>query len=128
MKHEGYFIIDHRSSPGLTQADLDSAGIKGPVVGEGKLLEAASLTCRHCGTIVILNPERFRERGHCFKCSTDPAKGYLCDNCTLTYAADKICRSRARTADHILEQAFRAGVGQTPLPELPWNAPTLGEK
>ena len=127
MKHEDFFCIDHRASPGLTQADLDAAGVKGPAVGPGQIFEAAALTCRHCGAHVVLNPERFRERGHCFKCSADPAKGYICDACTLVYAADKICRNRARAADHILEQAYRADVGHSPLPELPWNVPNSGE-
>lgn len=44
----------------------------------GKLIEMATLTCAHCGIIVVLNPERKRRRQVCHKCNA-----YVCD--------DKIC-------------------------------------
>ena len=33
-----------------------------------------TLTCAHCNTVVLLNPSRTRERGHCNRC-----RSYICD-------------------------------------------------
>ena len=74
-------MVDHRASPGLKPSDLVSAGFN-PVqasalaVGEGKLFEAATLTCGHCNGTVIKNPARQRARGHCMKCNN-----FVCDGC-----------------------------------------------
>ena len=43
-------------------------------VSGGERVEVATLTCCHCGCVVILNPERTRERGYCRKCYA-----YRCD-------------------------------------------------
>ncbi len=56
--HEGYLLNDQRHSG-------------------GGLLESATITCSHCHRVVVLNPQRTRERGYCAKCDH-----YLCDGCT----------------------------------------------
>jgi len=116
-QREGIFTIDHRASPGITQADLTAAGVSGPVVGEGKLFEASTMTCDHCGVIVIKNPERERERGHCSSCDR-----YICDPCAVAHTQDGFCRTKAKVADHTLEQNFRTDAGMAPLSHLPWDA------
>ena len=50
-----YLIIDNRASGGTRQ-------------------EYATLTCGHCHTVVVLHPERKRERGWCRRCNS-----YTCD-------------------------------------------------
>jgi hypothetical protein len=79
MKGEGYLLIDHRNSPGITEEFIRSCG-KDPadflIVGEGKVLEAATLTCSHCQKVVHMSPTRKRERGSCRKCNK-----YICDDC-----------------------------------------------
>lgn len=77
MQREGYLIIDHRASPGLPADIARMNGFDPHHTGEGKLFEAASLTCRHCKTVVIKNPLRMRERENCPKCSNH----YICDFC-----------------------------------------------
>lgn len=37
-------------------------------------VEMATLTCCHCNTITVLNPQRQRPRNWCFKCDA-----YVCD-------------------------------------------------
>jgi hypothetical protein len=59
---EGYLQIDHRAGDGTR------------LVPAGTQLEVATLTCAHCHTIYVLNPQRTRERGWCWKCDQ-----YLCD-------------------------------------------------
>ena len=46
-----------------------------PVVGADTVWESATVTCCHCGAVVILNPNRKRPRGYCAKCDA-----YHCDN------------------------------------------------
>lgn len=38
-------------------------------------MEMATLTCVHCNRVVVLNPQRARERGWCRKCDA-----YICDS------------------------------------------------
>jgi len=73
-RHEGYLMIDHRFSPGLPAGMATAAGLK-PEEGRG-LYESATYTCSHCQTIVIIKPDRSRERGYCRKCDH-----HVCDAC-----------------------------------------------
>lgn len=75
--HDGYLVVDHRASPGIPEANALRMGLDPKAVGEGKVFEASTLGCPHCGAHVVLNPLRTRERGHCMKCSR-----YICDGCT----------------------------------------------
>ena len=75
---EGYFSVDHRASPGLSEEQAHRLGYDPFHTREGKLFEAATFTCPHfpCGTVVIINPLRNRERAYCRSCMQ-----YICDNC-----------------------------------------------
>jgi hypothetical protein len=75
-RFEGVLMVDHRASPGLPKDFYKPLGIDAPAVGEGKMMEMATITCSHCKGVVVLNPERKRERGYCPKCDQ-----YICDNC-----------------------------------------------
>lgn len=87
---EGYLLIDHTASPGVTQDEARALGV--PFVAAGQRGEFKTLTCKHCGTSVAANPQRTRQRGHCFKCDH-----YLCDIC----AAIGDCRPIAALADAV---------------------------
>lgn len=106
-RREGYFLIDHSASPGLTVEE--AARLGGIAVGEGKVLEAAALTCGHCQKVSIKNPERTRERAHCFKCDH-----YICDDCGMTYHLTQACQTIKRQADQIGEATIR----NNPIPAL----------
>lgn len=75
---EGYVMVDHRASPGLTPEEARYAGYDPTQCATGKLFEASSLTCSHCKVVVVKNPLRTRERSHCFKCNH-----YICDMCAF---------------------------------------------
>lgn len=83
---EGYLLIDHRNAPGA-----------GPVPA-GATFESATVTCSHCHRVVVLNPDRSRERHHCRRCDH-----YICDQC----AAAGDCRPMVAELDRLQEQAFR---------------------
>lgn len=84
---EGYVLIDHRDSPGLTKSEAQAAGRSHLDIGAGKKFEAATSTCSHCERIVILNPSRTRERGYCFNCDH-----FICDPCAVVFKATGTCR------------------------------------
>jgi hypothetical protein len=77
-KQQGYLFLDHRASPGLTPEEARVMGYDPKQVCEGKMLEVDTLTCAHCKTVVVPNPMRVRERGHCTKCMH-----YVCDVCAV---------------------------------------------
>ncbi len=93
-RHEGYLLIDHRNSPGVP------VGFGGScvAVGAGQAFEAATITCSHCQAIVVLNPERDRERAWCAKCDH-----YICDGC----GAARECVPFAKTLDLAAEAVIR---------------------
>jgi len=101
-KAEGYLMVDHRASPGIPTELAIKLGLDPKLVGEGKLMEAATLTCGHCRSVVIVNPLRTRERAHCFKCNS-----YICDGCK---AVGK-CRPFTQVVDDVMD-------GKTPIPVL----------
>ena len=85
---EGVVLIDHRNSPGISNEFIRANGLEGvaPAVGAGQVYESALLVCSHCGTDVILNPDRSRDRGWCMTCDK-----YLCDPCTALKHAGVPC-------------------------------------
>ena len=97
QRHEGYLMIDNRFGPGVSEEFIRASGKDAHIVGEGQLYESSTVTCAHCGTVVILNPQRTRPRHYCPKCDK-----YVCDN-TICAAE---CRSFDRLLDTLQEKAF----------------------
>jgi hypothetical protein len=98
-RHEGYLLVDQRESPGVPQEVLASTGGRFHPMGTGgETFESATVTCAHCNVIVILNPNRTRERGYCYKCDQ-----YVCD----LPGCNSECRSFIKSLDVLKEQAGR---------------------
>jgi hypothetical protein len=97
-RFEGYVMVDHRNSPGFTEAEARAAGLP-PGAGRG-LFEAATITCSHCQTIVVKRLDRTRERAYCAQCDR-----YICDACGARYGMTRECRSIFRLRDQVLEAA-----------------------
>lgn len=95
-RREGYLLIDHRAGMGM--------GAPGETpLAHGTLFEAPTYTCSHCQRIVIVNPDRVRERGYCPKCDHR-----VCDQCEAArVAAGGECRPFAKIANEYLERAAR---------------------
>lgn len=114
---EGYLFVDHRASPGLDPEMARRMGYEPEFCREGKLYEQATLTCCHCTTIVIKNPQRTRARENCPKCDNS----YLCDHC---YAAsqepDYVHCSIDNQKDVLIDRAYHS-----PEQFLPLQAPRL---
>lgn len=78
MSNQGELLIDHRNSPGITPEFMRANNLSGPCVGAGRTFESGLKNCTHCGTDVIMNPLRVRERQWCMRCDA-----YICDGCGL---------------------------------------------
>ncbi len=101
---EGYLFVDHRASPGLPADFARRMGYDPATVAEGQLLEAATKTCQHCGTVVIMNPERVRTRANCPDCGND----YICDFCDAERHKPGYVHNPIRKwIDDTLEDGFR---------------------
>ena len=74
--NDGEITIDHSASPGLTPDQARRFDYPAEFVGEGKRMSTATVGCPHCGSCVVLNPMRLRERAHCYQCNK-----YICDVC-----------------------------------------------
>jgi hypothetical protein len=93
-RHEGYLLIDHSVSPGMTP------GADPTLVGPGRVFESATITCSHCRAVIVLNPDRSRPRHYCAKCDH-----YVCDKpaCVL------VCDPMEAQYDRFLKQAIILG-------------------
>lgn len=83
MKKEGYYTIDHRSF-------------------NGKLQEMGTYTCSHCNKIVVLNPERIRNRAYCPKCDHN-----ICDTCEDERVRTGLCNPFKKQADEYYDLASK---------------------
>ena len=96
--HEGYLMIDNRFGPGVSEDLIKSSGRDASIVGPGVLFESATITCSHCQFIVILNPDRSRERHYCSKCDH-----YICDGCSVLGE----CLPMQKVFDDLQNQAIK---------------------
>jgi hypothetical protein len=101
--HEGYLLIDHRETPGVTEEFVQQTGqVDAVPVGKNSLFESATITCSHCQRVVVLNPDRSRSRGYCRKCDH-----YICDACTTVMAQTLECVPFRKILDDAQESAER---------------------
>lgn len=102
--HEGWLMIDHRASPGVSAEFVRGLGFDPEncgIAGEGEIFEAATITCSHCQTVLLKNPTRTRERGYCAKCDH-----YICDPCAAEKHLTGECNLARKRHDNAQEQAF----------------------
>jgi hypothetical protein len=119
-KHEGYLLIDHSSSPGLTEEFVRQVHLPKAAAGEGRKFETATLWCSHCAGTWIKNPDRDRPRNYCKKCDR-----YLCDGCAAeAVKADYVHRSFQELADLVRSGRFILGGGS---PSAPILIPKTGD-
>jgi ribosomal protein S27AE len=98
---EGYLLVDHRDSPGISAEQAASVHSLLVVPG-GTMLETATKNCSNCQAMVILNPLRTRDRFYCQKCDD-----YHCDRCALITKLTGICKPFAQVIDEVLAGAAK---------------------
>jgi hypothetical protein len=80
----------------LGYIDLDNRA------GGGARLEAATYTCTHCESVVVLNPARKRERYTCRGCNH-----MICDGCAVLRTNGAPCATYAQKLDELYERESR---------------------
>jgi len=85
MRTGGFLMVDNR-------------------LADGGLHEADTSTCSHCQRIVVLNPDRTRERGYCRKCDH-----YICDQCVGIMHVTLTCTPIAEVFDRLQNNAIKGG-------------------
>lgn len=98
--HEGYLMIDHRSTDGISDGLMNAVQPGMPPGAGCGLFEAPTITCSHCQTVLIVNPLRTRERAYCAKCDH-----YICDGCGVALHQTGVCRTMKQIVDEIQEKA-----------------------
>ena len=89
----GYLLIDNRNNEGVPEQLVHRLGL--PLQSATGMFEAKTITCSHCNAIVVMNPERTRERTFCKGCSH-----YICDGCAVVLAQTGVCK----TVDQVLDE------------------------
>ena len=106
--NEGYFMLDHRHGDPVPDVNIREAGLP-PGAGRG-LFEAPTYTCHHCQAVVVINPNRQRERAYCRGCDH-----YICDACGVIRAQTLKCETFSQKVDQILAQATGQAEATSPI-------------
>lgn len=100
---EGWLYFENRHAPAPDNSH--------PVFS-GAVVECPTYTCSHCNRVVIMNPDRVRERAFCGKCSHR-----ICDQCeAVRVASGGECKPFVQLLDEAEDRILK---GQ-PVGELPW--------
>lgn len=78
----GLLTLDNRNAP----------------VGKNTFIEVPTFTCTHCEGVVVMNPNRTRDRTFCKGCSH-----LICDNCAAIKANTGECKTYKQQLDELLE-------------------------
>jgi hypothetical protein len=95
-------ILTDLEPRGLGYLELDSRACGPLPPGTSRYFEADTYTCTHCTSVVILNPERKRERYKCKGCNH-----HICDNCAAVMATGAACETFAQKVEQHLEREAR---------------------
>jgi hypothetical protein len=100
--HDGELFIDHRASPGIPVENARRMNLPVGLVGEGRQVTIATVGCPHCASAVVLNPDRTRERAHCYICNR-----YICDGCDMIrHESDYVHTTAAEVVEKVRSGKF----------------------
>ena len=92
---EGYMLLDHRAANPVPDEIMMKDGLPS---GSGRgVFESATYTCSHCQYVVVMNPQRTRDREYCRGCDS-----YICDGCGEQKKLGKPCKTYAQIIDEHL--------------------------
>lgn len=110
--YEGYFLLDHRDSPGVPDEVAIKTGLP-PGAGRG-LFEAPTYTCSHCQTVCIVKLPRETEVPYCPKCDH-----HICNTCGKLRALNGgACKTFKQVCDEILAQASKQAEASSDPPRI----------
>lgn len=89
---------DKYGPSGLGHLEIDQRACDLPP-GTQRYFEADTYTCSHCERIVVMNPQRKRERYKCKSCNH-----HVCDDCAAKAVAGERCMPIKVLAEILREQ------------------------
>jgi hypothetical protein len=96
-------ILTDGQPRGLGYLEVDQRPVEAALPpGTSRYFEADTYTCSHCHSVVVMNPERKRERYKCNGCNH-----HICDDCAAKKFAGQPCKTLWQQADEILARAAR---------------------
>jgi hypothetical protein len=98
--HEGYLLIDHRDSPGLSEEAVHNAGM--PPGSARGVFEVATFTCSHCCRVVIIDPRSTNSPPYCAGCNR-----YICKTCGAIKALTGECKTFLQVVEEHQEAVSR---------------------
>lgn len=88
---------------GLGYLEIDQRVVDAPLPpGTPRHFEADTYTCSHCNGVVVMNPQRVRERYKCKGCNH-----HICDGCTAKHVAGAPCKTFWQQVNEDLERVAR---------------------
>jgi hypothetical protein len=84
-------------------------GLENPALPRAAVVRFASYTCNHCNRVVMLNPQRTRDREWCSRCNR-----YICDGCGAVLAKTGECMPMAK----LVAKVQRAAESNSALPKI----------
>jgi hypothetical protein len=117
--HEGYFLLDHSNSPGVSDADMVKHGL--PTGYGRKKFESATFTCNHCERVVAIvykGLTRHRDCAWCKKCDH-----YLCDDCGTALHKTGVCYPFKAMIEDLRNKHVQTG--RVPSPSEVFQSPTI---
>ena len=88
-------LLFHPTNLGYLEIDQRALGL--PHV------ELSTYTCTHCERVVVMNPERKRERMKCRGCNH-----LICDECAVRRTAGEPCKTYRQHLDELCEEEAKA--------------------
>ncbi len=76
LQLESYLELDHRESPGFTVEEARAAHWGKTMPVGSKQFKLVTYTCCGCENLIVVRPERTRQRTWCGQCDR-----YMCDRC-----------------------------------------------
>ena len=97
-------LITDGNPRGLGYLEIQHADPSVLPFGVPKHFEADTYTCRHCERVVVMNPQRKRERYKCRGCAH-----HICDDCAALRVAGGPCRTMQQKIDESMTLAAKYG-------------------
>lgn len=98
---ENYLEIDHRDSPGFTEAEARAARFGRTMPVGSHKFQLKTYTCCGCEVQVIVREARTRPRNYCRSCDK-----YMCDDCALEYKITGLHRPMQAVVEELFNRAL----------------------
>lgn len=98
----GYLAMDHRESPGVSEADMHKNAPELKVTAGRGLYETNIVHCGHCQKGLVVHPLLMIDLPYCHKCDA-----HICEACKTTMVVTGECLPFSKIVDIVQEAALK---------------------